>query len=109
MWKLIILQVLHAILQWLHSIHEHTVLIHAELLVAFQDGGGGKGKSLTVLEQRRANNILIEIKRLPAVRHIKAAILNMDYSYFSREIVEVSSGLKSGDPCQVHTHTHVYM
>eukprot|EP00731_Ephydatia_muelleri_P026515 Em0018g615a len=52
------------------------------------DGGGGKGKSLTVLEQRRANNILIEIKRLPAVRHIKAAILNMDYSYFSREIVE---------------------
>ena len=52
------------------------------------DGGGGKGKSLTVLDQRRANNILIEIKRLPAARHIKAAILNMDYSYFSREIVE---------------------
>ena len=48
-----------------------------------------KEKFLTVLNPRRANNILIEIKRLPAARHIKAAILNMDYSYFNKEIVEV--------------------
>jgi len=48
-----------------------------------------KEKFLTVLDQRRANNILIEIKRFPAARHIKAAILNMDYSYFNKEIVEV--------------------
>ncbi len=52
--------------------------------------GTEKGKFLTVLDQRRPNNILIEIKRFPAARHIKAAILNMDYSYFNKEIVEVS-------------------
>ena len=48
-----------------------------------------EGKFVTVLDQRRANNILIEIKRFPAARHIKAAILSMDYSYFNKEIVEV--------------------
>ena len=52
--------------------------------------GTEHGKFLTVLNQRRANNILIEIKRFPAARHIKTAILGMDYSYFNKEIVEVS-------------------
>lgn len=47
------------------------------------------GKFLTVLDQRRANNILIEINRFPAARHIKTAILSMDYSYFNKEMVEV--------------------
>ena len=55
--------------------------------------GTEKGGFQTVLEQRRANNILIEIKRFPAARHIKAAILSMDYSYFNKEIVEVRQGL----------------
>ena len=43
---------------------------------------------MTVLDQRRANNILIEIKRFPAARHIKTAIISMDHSYFTREMVE---------------------
>lgn len=47
-----------------------------------------KSKIITVLDQRRSNNILIEIKRFPAVRHIKTAILSMDHSYFTREMVE---------------------
>ena len=51
-------------------------------------------KQLNVLDQRRANNILIEIKRLPAPRHIKTAILNMDYSYFNKEIVEVTMSIQ---------------
>lgn len=50
-------------------------------------------KFQVVLDQRRANNILIEINRFPAARHIKAAILAMDYSYFNKEIVEVSAPL----------------
>ena len=44
---------------------------------------------MTVLDQRRANNIQIEIKRLPAARHIRTAILNMDQSFFTKEMVEV--------------------
>lgn len=55
-----------------------------------------KLKVITVLDQRRANNILIEISRLPAPRHIKTAILNMDYTHFTKEVVEVCA----------HTHTH---
>jgi hypothetical protein len=47
-----------------------------------------KSKIVTVLDQRRANNIQIEIKRFPAARHIKTAILSMDHSYFSREMVD---------------------
>ena len=59
-----------------------------------------KEKFLTVLDQRRTNNILIEIKRFPAARHIKAAILNMDYSYFNKEIVEVCGrGCEYGCGC----------
>ena len=48
-----------------------------------------KKKELTVLDQRRANNVLIEIKRLPAPRHLKAALLNMDDTHFNKEMVEV--------------------
>ena len=55
-----------------------------------------KVKVITVLDQRRANNILIEISRLPAPRHIKTAILNMDHTHFTKEVVEVCA----------HTHTH---
>ena len=58
--------------------------------------GTEHGKFLTVLDQRRANNILIEIKRFPAARHIKTAILGMDYSYFNKEIVEVSCRGRGG-------------
>lgn len=47
-----------------------------------------KSKTVVVLDQRRANNILIEIKRFPAARHIKTAILSMDHAYFTREMVE---------------------
>ena len=47
-----------------------------------------KTKTVVVLDQRRANNILIEIKRFPAARHIKTAILSMDHAYFTREMVE---------------------
>ena len=53
-----------------------------------------KLKVITVLDQRRANNILIEISRLPAPRHIKTAILNMDHTHFTKEVVEV----------RAHTH-----
>lgn len=44
---------------------------------------------MTVLKQQRANNIQIEIKRLPAARHIRTAILNMDQSFFNKEMIEV--------------------
>jgi hypothetical protein len=47
-----------------------------------------KSKTVVVLDQRRANNILIEIKRFPAARHIKTAVLSMDHAYFTREMVE---------------------
>ena len=46
-------------------------------------------KTLVVLDSRRANNIQIEIKRLPAARHIRTAILNMDSSFFNKEMIEV--------------------
>lgn len=49
-----------------------------------------KKKELTVLDQRRANNILIEIKSLPAPRHLKSALLNMDDTHFNKETVDVS-------------------
>jgi len=49
-----------------------------------------KKKELTVLDQRRASNILIEIKSLPAPRHLKAALLNMDDTHFNKEVVDVS-------------------
>ena len=49
-----------------------------------------KQKCITVLDQRRANNILIEIKRMPKAHHIRSAILNMDSSIFTKEIVDVS-------------------
>ena len=47
-----------------------------------------KSKTVVVLDQRRANNILIEIKRFPAARHIKTAVLSMDHAYFTREMVQ---------------------
>ena len=50
-----------------------------------------KQKCITVLDQRRSNNILIEIKKMPAARHIRAAILNMDTTFFTKEMVEVST------------------
>lgn len=58
-----------------------------------------QAKFLTVLDQRRANNILIEIKRFPAARHIKTAILSMDYSYFNKEMVEVRRQLVCSIVC----------
>ena len=60
-----------------------------------QSAADKKEKVLNVLNQRRANNILIEIKRFPAARHIKTAILAMDYSYFNKEIVEVGGAKMS--------------
>lgn len=48
-----------------------------------------KERFVTVLKQQRANNIQIEIKRLPAARHIRTAILNMDQSFFNKEMIEV--------------------
>ena len=48
-----------------------------------------KEKSLTVLSQQRAKNILIMINRFPAARHVKTAILGMDHSFFTMEIIEV--------------------
>ena len=68
----------------------HCTCLVVELAVVFLQIGTERGGFQTVLDQRRANNILIEIKRFPAARHIKAAILSMDYSYFNKEIVEVS-------------------
>ena len=41
-----------------------------------------------MLSQQRAN-ILIMINRFPAARHVKAAILGMDHSFFTMEIIEV--------------------
>ena len=58
----------------------HT-LTHSQVLTE-------KSKTVVVLDQRRANNILIEIKRFPAARHIKTAVLSMDHAYFTREMVE---------------------
>lgn len=69
--------------------------------------GREHGKFLTVLDQRRANNILIEIKRFPAARHIKTAILNMDYSYFNKEIVEVSLYFQNLGTCIHNLKMHV--
>ncbi len=68
-----------------------TFIVTAPLF--FLQGIEKKEKELNVLDQRRSNNILIEINRLPAPRHIKTAILNMDYSYFNKEIVEVTLSL----------------
>ena len=48
-----------------------------------------KVKSLTVLSQQRAKNIQIMINRFPAARHVKTAILGMDHSFFTMEIIEV--------------------
>ena len=44
---------------------------------------------MTVLDSRRANNIQIAIKKLPAARHIRTAIMNMDQTFFNKEMVEV--------------------
>ncbi len=44
---------------------------------------------MTVLDQRRANNVQIAIKKLPAARHIRTAIMNMDQAFFNKEMVEV--------------------
>ena len=49
-----------------------------------------KKRVLDVLDQRRSNNIMIEIKSLPAPRHLKSALLNMDDTHFNKEIVDVS-------------------
>ena len=55
-----------------------------------------KKKELAILDQRRANNILIEIKSLPAPRHLKSALLNMDDTHFNKEIVDVSCSMEYG-------------
>lgn len=57
--------------------------------IIFQDAPEKKEKTLTVLSQQRAKNILIMINRFPAARHVKTAILGMDHSFFTAEIIEV--------------------
>ena len=42
-----------------------------------------------MLGTTRAQNIQIEVKRLPAARHIRNAILNMDKMFFNKEMIEV--------------------
>ena len=43
-----------------------------------------------MLGTTRAQNIQIEVKRLPAARHIRNAILNMDKMFFNKEMIEVT-------------------
>ena len=52
-----------------------------------------KEKSLKVLSQQRAKNIQIMINRFPAARHVKTAILGMDHSFFTMEIIEVGGAM----------------
>ena len=52
-----------------------------------------KEKSLKVLSQQRSKNIQIMINRFPAARHVKTAILGMDHSFFTMEIIEVGGAI----------------
>ena len=60
---------------------------------SFVQADSEKEKSLKVLSQQRAKNIQIMINRFPAARHVKTAILGMDHSFFTMEIIEVSGAL----------------
>lgn len=66
-------------------------LINFIIIILLKDSGEiKKEKFITVLGTTRAQNIQIEVKRLPAARHIRNAILNMDKMFFNKEMIEVT-------------------
>ena len=66
-------------------------LIYFIIIILLKDSGEiKKEKFITVLGTTRAQNIQIEVKRLPAARHIRNAILNMDKMFFNKEMIEVT-------------------
>ena len=68
----------------------HTNLLFVIIILLKDSGEIKKEKFITVLGTTRAQNIQIEVKRLPAARHIRNAILNMDKMFFNKEMIEVT-------------------
>ena len=75
---------------WTSSAYKFS-LIYFIIIILLKDSGEiKKEKFITVLGTTRAQNIQIEVKRLPAARHIRNAILNMDKMFFNKEMIEVT-------------------